>query len=173
MWFKIKRNSKQCDAAQEALRLCSESGQDFVSAGTLIAQLPAAMSAHVNSCADCAAFASELCDVRELFSEVATSNELRCQPSPYFLAKVMAAISERERELEAGAQTWAAVPRLAHRVSALASITLLIAGSWLYQQPRNNPATQTIASGDQSSEGLVEGSASNIQDDFLLNPADR
>jgi hypothetical protein len=173
MWFNIKRTLSECEAVREELELSTESGQNFVSAGTLIAQLPASMSAHLNQCADCNIFANELCDISELFSDAATSLDSRQQPGPYFLTKVMAAISERERELEASSQTWAAVPRLAHRVSALASITLLIAGSWLYQQPRYYQPKQTIASADQISEGLVEGSASNIQDEFLLSTADR
>ena len=75
-------------------------------------------------------------------------------------------------ELENSAQAWAAVPRLAYRFSVLVSLTLLIAGSWLYQRPAH---TVTVAgvSAEQSSEGLVEGGGTTMQDDFLLNTAGR
>jgi hypothetical protein len=83
----------------------------------------------------------------------------------------MAAIMDREAELERSAQTWAAVPRLAYRLSVLAALSLLVAGGWLYQQPRHvSVAGVSMA---QNSEGLVEGSGGATQDDFLLNPADR
>jgi hypothetical protein len=93
------------------------------------------------------------------------------QPGPFFIPRVMAAIADREREIEKSSQTWAAVPRLAYRLSVLASLTLLLAGSWLYRQPRH--ITVAGASTGQSTEGLVEGSGSTNQDDFLLNMADR
>jgi len=48
----------------------------------------------------------------------------------------------------------------------------LIAGSWLYQQPRHSPAMTTI-SAEQNAEGLVEGGTSAAQDDLLLAMADR
>jgi hypothetical protein len=54
----------------------------------------------------------------------------------------------------------------------LVSLTLLIAGSWLYQRPAH---TVTVAgvNAEQSSEGLVEGGGTTMQDDFLLNTAGR
>jgi hypothetical protein len=83
----------------------------------------------------------------------------------------MAAISDREGELERISQTWAAVPRLAYRLSVLASLSLLVAAGWLYQQPRH--ASITSASAGQNTEGLVDGSGNTVQDDFLLNTMDR
>ena len=76
-----------------------------------------------------------------------------------------------EAELEKSAQTWAAVPRLAYRLSVLASLSLLVAGGWLYQQPRH--VTVGGVSMAQNNEGLVEGGSGATQDDFFLNPADR
>src|SRR5260370_32359941 len=140
---------------------------DTVTLQALVAGLPERARQHVSACSDCRSAADEWLQVRGMFQHQDTG----AQPGPYFLARVVAAIADREAELEKGSQTWAAVPRLASRLSILASLTLLVAGSWLYQHPRN--ATVAGVSATQSSEGLVEGSNSTIQDDFLLNPADR
>jgi hypothetical protein len=47
----------------------------------------------------------------------------------------------------------------------------LIAGSWLYQQPRHS-ATLAVNT-QQNAEGLVEGGTNSVQDDLLLTTADR
>jgi uncharacterized protein YfaQ (DUF2300 family) len=93
------------------------------------------------------------------------------QPGPYFLARVMAAISDREGELERISQTWAAVPRLAHRLAVLASLSLLVAASWLYQQQPRHASIASVSA--QNAEGLVDSSGNTVQDDFLLNTAER
>jgi hypothetical protein len=148
-------------------RSTNDAQDGVVALGTLLARLPQNVRKHVNVCTDCRIFADELVEVRGMFQgEIGGP-----QPGPYFLARVMSSIAEREGRLEQSAQTWAAVPRLAYRLSVLASLTLLIAGSWLYQRPSR---TSSVASASaETSEGLVEGSGSAIQDDFLLNAADR
>jgi hypothetical protein len=140
---------------------------EAASLDTFLARLPEHARQHVSACSDCRSSADELLQVREMFRHQDTG----AQPGPYFLARVMATIAHREAELEKSSQTWAAVPRLAYRLSILASLTLLVAGSWLYQQPRH--ATVASVSAAQSNEGLVEGGAITIQDDPLLNSTDR
>ena len=170
MWFSggYKKECAEFHDALEPISSIEESETlDTVTLNTLLARLPDPTRQHVNACSDCRSAADEWLQVRGMFQHLDSG----AQPGPYFLARVMAAIADREAELEKSSQTWAAVPRLASRLSILASLTLLVAGSWLYQQPRH--ATVASASSAQSSEGLVEGSNSTIQDDFLLNPADR
>jgi hypothetical protein len=133
----------------------------------LLARLPEGARKHINHCGDCRSAARELLEVRAMFQREDTG----AQPGPYFLARVMAAIADREFELEKSSQTWAAVPRLAYRLSVLASLTLLVAGSWLYQQPHH--ATVAGVTAAQSNEGLVDGGGGTIQDDFLLSSAER
>jgi len=140
-----------------------------VAVESLLAQLPEHARRHANVCGDCRSAAGELLEVRRMFQH----EDNGAEPGPYFLTRVMAAITDREAELEQSAQTWAAVPRLAYRLSVLASLSLLVAGGWLYQQPRHvGVAGVSMA---QNNEGLVDGSGSGgaTQDDFLLNPADR
>jgi len=139
---------------------------DTIALDALLARLPEGARKHVNHCGDCRSAARELLEVRAMFQR----EDSGAQPGPYFLARVMAAIADRELELEKSSQTWAAVPRLAYRLSVLASLTLLVAGGWLYQQPHH--ATIAGVTTAQSNEGLVDGGGT-IQDDFLLSSAER
>ena len=159
----------ECAKVHDALQGISsaEQSEGVLALGVLLAQLSEEVRAHVNACDDCRLFAAELLEVRGMFQYADTGP----QPGPYFLARVMAAISDREGELQRISQTWAAVPRLAYRLSVLASLSLLVAAGWLYQQPRH--ASIARASAAQSAEGLVDSSGNTVQDDFLLNTADR
>lgn len=170
MWNLKKSNFTECDSVQDVLQYEMDAAGNastvtpIVALGTLLAKLPAPARDHVAACSDCRIFAEELFEVRDMFQAIPAGP----QPGPFFLKRVMASIASREAELERKAQTWAAVPRLASRLSVLASLTLLIAGSWLYERPAQ-PSTVAGISAEQYSEGLVDGSP--IQDDFLLNPA--
>ena len=169
MWLTTSGYGSECAKVHDALEGISsgEQSEGVLDLGVLLAQLSEDARAHVNACDDCRMFAAELLQVRGMFQYADTGP----QPGPYFLARVMAAISDREVELERISQTWAAVPRLAYRLSVLASLSLLVAAGWLYQQPRHDSVTSTSAA--QNTEGLVDGSGNTVQDDFLLNTADR
>jgi hypothetical protein len=167
MWLSTSGYGRECAKVHDALEGISGAEPRGVALDALLAQLSEEARAHVNACDDCRTFAAELLEVRGMF-QAADSGP---QPGPYFLSRVMAAISDREGELERSSQTWAAVPRLAYRLSVLASLSLLVAASWLYQQPRH--ASVTSASAAQNAEGLVDGSGNTVQDDFLLNTVDR
>ena len=167
MWFLTKRASKECEAVCDALESGAgrEESDGVVALGTLLTRLPEPVRRHILRCTDCRTFADELLEVRGTFAR----EESGAQPGPYFLARVMTAIAEREVELERSTQTWAAVPRLAYRLSVLASLVLLIAGSWAYQMPR--ASTNDGMTAQQGTEGLVEFGP--VQDDLLVSVAGR
>src|SRR5260370_4781034 len=137
MWLTTSGYGSECAKVHDAL----EQSEGVLALGVLLAQLPEEVHAHVNTCDDCRMFAAELLEVRGMLQYADTGP----QPGPYFLARVMAAISDREGELERISQTWAAVPRLAYRLSVLASLSLLVAAGWLYQQPRHASVTSASA----------------------------
>jgi hypothetical protein len=164
MWRLTKKIATECESTQDALERGPIRAAD---AGVMtLGALPESARAHLAACSDCQIFANELMEIRTVLQRDLGGP----QPSPFFLARVMASIANREVELEKSKQTWAAVPRLAYRLSVLACLTLLIAGSWLYQPPAHKAAMGVSA--EQSSEGLVEGGTTTIQDDFLLNTAE-
>jgi hypothetical protein len=170
MWLLSRGIKSECAEFHDVLDHVSDVDQVErcgVAVESFLAQLPEHARQHANVCGDCRSAAGELLEIRRMFQHQDNGSE----PGPYFLTRVMAAITDREAELEKSAQTWAAVPRLAYRLSVLASLSLLLAGGWLYQQPRHvSVAGVSMA---QNNEGLVEGSGGATQDDFFLNPADR
>jgi len=153
MWRLTNKMATECQFTQDALER--------------LADLPSRVREHVSACNDCQVFANELMDVRTVLQR----NSGGPQPGPFFLARVMASIAAQESELEKRSQIWAAVPRLASRLTLLASLTLLVAGSWLYQPPTHQ-TTSVGVNAEQSSEGLADGGSTATQDEFLLNSSD-
>lgn len=160
MWRLTNKIAKDCQSTQDALERSSSGTAEVLA-------LSEGARKHLASCGECRIFAEELREVRGILRQDSGGP----QPGPFFLTRVMASIADQEVELEKRSQIWAAVPRLAYRLTVLASLTLLVAGSWLYQPPSHKPPAAGV-SAEQSLEGLVEGSTTNIQDDFLLNTAD-
>lgn len=91
----------------------------------------------------------------------------RAEPSPFFAKRVMAAIEVREAELGRRSRAWAAVPVFASRLSAIAAILLVAAGTWLYTGSRPSVTAQN---------GIFEDSAaaagSSSQDEVFVIPAE-
>lgn len=91
----------------------------------------------------------------------------RAEPSPFFARRVMAAIEAREAELRRRSRAWAAVPAFASRLSAIAAILLVAAGTWLYTGSRPSVTAQG---------GLFEDSAaaasSTSQDEVFVVPSE-
>ena len=171
MWSWPRRNKKSqsyCDQVCDSLErtVNTEDADNVAALGAVLSQLPEGMRKHVYACETCRIFADDLLEVRGMF----TGREaLAAQPGPFFLARVMATIADRESRLERASQIWAAVPRLASRLTDLASLGLLVAASWVYQMPKST-VTAGISS-PQTSEGLVDVGAT--QDDLLVSPAGR
>jgi hypothetical protein len=178
MWMLNNENAKDCEPAREELERIAggHATHEFTSLDSLLDQLPQNERLHASGCAECQLFAKDLLELKTIFAaereDARDSGAKLAQPGPFFMARVMAAIKAREAEEDKSAQTWAAVPRLAHRLTLLASLTLLVAGGWLYERP-TQPNTVAGISAEQNSEGLVEGSSTAMQDDFVLNTADR
>jgi len=103
-------------------------------------------------------------EVRELLRDAVSA---RKEPSPFFAKRVVAAIEAREAELTRRARAWAAVPAFASRLSAIAALLLVMAGTWLFTG--NN--RQSVLS-----NGIFEDSAaqaaSSSQDDVFTIPAE-
>lgn len=104
-------------------------------------------------------------EVRQLLREV---NARRAEPGPFFAKRVIAAIEARELELTGRVRAWAAVPAFASRLSAVAVMLLLLAGTWLY--------TGTAQRSSAAASGLFEDSAaaaaSSSQDDVFTMVAE-
>ena len=91
----------------------------------------------------------------------------RAEPSPFFAKRVMAAIEAREAELIRRSRAWAAVPAFASRLSVVAALLIVMAGTWLYTGSRTKSTAQN---------GIFEDSAAaasvTTQDDAFVVPAE-
>jgi hypothetical protein len=165
MWGLTRKQNTECEQVCDALEVSAPNSRGkVVGAGTLLAELPQSMREHIVSCEACRMFAEEIVEARELLG----ARPEKAEPGPFFLARVMATIVAREAEMERSAQTWAAVPRLASRLTVLASLGLLIAATWVYQMPSDAGGANWNA---QQWAGLVDTSV--VQDDLLVSPASK
>ena len=91
----------------------------------------------------------------------------RAEPSAFFAKRVMAAIDATEVDLTRRSRAWAAVPAFASRLSAIAAILLVAAGTWLF----SGSYRSSVRAG-----GIFEDSAaaasSSTQDDVFTIPVE-
>src|SRR5258706_3046325 len=119
--------------------------RDLLEDATVARVLSAEQQDHLANCPECQAVADDMLMSRAIFSEVSVSAAL---PGPWFAPRVMAAIAAGESELRQSLEAWAAVPRLAARLTWISAFALLLAGGGLYQKAKvaqtlgypNNPA---------------------------------
>jgi hypothetical protein len=103
-------------------------------------------------------------EVRELLSALESR---RVEPSPFFAKRVIAAVDAREADLTRRARAWAAVPAFASRLSAIAAILLVAAGTWLFT---GRYQSSVLAGG--IFEDSAAAAASTSQDDVFTVPAE-
>ena len=116
---------------------------------------------HLGHCVDCQLEADEFYSSRAMLKALPSQ---RYEPSAWFPNRVMSAIAARERELKRSLETWTIVPRLASRLTWVSALALLLAGTWLYEQPRSTPPRQTETAG----ENLFETAPTSATPDDLL-----
>jgi hypothetical protein len=125
--------------------------------------LPPALAAHSVSCQECQRALDDLFESRALLSA------LRPQPEearPWFAARVMAAINEKESKLTRSLETWTVVPRLASKLAWGAVLALVLTTTWLAGQPKSvrTPAVRT----DLAGEPVVENHPVPLTNDDVL-----
>jgi hypothetical protein len=153
MWnlLKGRKSDKGCAIVRDALENTLDTSA-----------LSAAEREHLAGCSDCQATADDIAVTRSVLGEVSVR---ATEPGPWFAPRVMAAIGVRESELRQSLEAWAAVPRLAARLTWLSALALLLASSWLYQLPKSTPS-----SGNGSAvESLFDSpQASGAPDDVII-----
>jgi len=151
MWNLLNRTEKQtgCSTLRDLLEDASQ-----------ISALPPAQREHLAACPECQAAADEVFATRAILRDLPSRAELS---APWFAPRVMAAIAAKESELRQSLDAWAAVPRLAARLTWVSALALLVASTWLYQLPKSTPKP-----GNNSSvESLFDSTQSGTPDDVL------
>ena len=151
MW-NLGRNRDECREVRDSLER-----------STGPAGLAGAVRNHLAGCADCRAVADELFESRALLRK---APQPWVEPSPWFTARVMAAIAARESGLQRSFEAWTVVPKFAARLTWISALALLLAGTWLYESPKPAPK-----SGNESGvETLFDVSPTSAsQDDVLVS----
>ena len=157
MWdlLKITKKLDECGRLRDALEGAAET-----------AALSRAHQEHLAACPQCQVAADDIAMSRALLREVPARTAL---PGPWFAPRVMAAIAARESELVQSLEAWAAVPRLAARLTWLSALALLLASTFLYQLPKFTPrsSNETVA------ESLFDSPQSSISQDDAVLPLEK
>jgi hypothetical protein len=157
MWdlLRIRKKLDECGRLRDALEGSAET-----------AALSRAQQEHLAACPQCQAVADDIVMSHALLRDVPARAAL---PGPWFAPRVMAAIAARESELVQSLEAWAAVPRLAARLTWLSALALLLASTWLYQLPKFTPrsSNETVA------ESLFDSPQSSVSQDDAVMPLER
>jgi hypothetical protein len=163
MWNLLKRHNEECRRLRNALESAADRG-DAMCVESLTEQLQAEERNHVDTCADCREAAEELVATKEMFRGAAGFAK---EERPWFVARVMAAIASRERELAERVSTWTEFPRFASRLTWVAAIVLLASTTWFYETVVRAPSYPS--SGSQ--ESIFEAPQQTFPDDILVSMA--
>jgi hypothetical protein len=153
MWnvLSTTKRSRECRSLRDTLE--SAAG---------ISELSPAQQKHLAACPECQEVADDILMTRAILGDMPRHAETA---APWFAPRVMAAIAAKESELRQSLDAWAAVPRLAARLTWVSALALLLVSTWLYESPRH---TQTAANGNQGSvESLFDAQQSGAPDDVL------
>jgi hypothetical protein len=121
----LNQNQVNCQRFLDALEDLPLSGNSRKSAEEWRAELPEADEEHAGSCEACRMALEEFAETRNALVGITVQ-----EAGPWFTARVMAAITAREREEEARDGVWISVRRLAPRLVALSALLLVLGGSW-------------------------------------------
>lgn len=121
----LNRDEVNCRRFLDALEELPASGNTRKSAEEWRAELREAEGEHAGRCEACRTALEEFAETRNALSGVTVP-----VAGPWFAARVMAAITAREREEEARDGVWISVRKLAPRLVALSALLLVLGGSW-------------------------------------------
>ena len=151
MWNLRRKHTSDCHTLQGALE--SSPG---------VSALSLALREHLAACPGCRLAADESGKARALLGALPSR---RYEPSPWFVGRVMSAISAREAELRRSMETWTLIPRLAVKLTWVSALALLLAGTWIYERPKS-----TFHQGDSTAgESLFESPSPAVPDDLLAS----
>jgi len=152
MWnlLRVRKNHGECSRLRDALENVAD-----------VTALSSVQQKHLAACPACQAASADISMTRIVLRDVRAA-----LPEPWFAPRVMAAIARRESELRESLEAWAAVPRLAARLTWISGLALLVASTWLYQLPKFTP----ISGNESAVESLFDSSQSSASQDDVVPP---
>jgi hypothetical protein len=180
MWNRFKKQKALCVEYREALEdLRTEAGE-----AEGVAELKRALTAeameHAQTCESCLEAGEIFWESRSLLTgngvETDPGLEASAELRPWFAARVMAKIAEREAEVRSASAEWSgAVTRLASRLVWVSALALVVAGTLVYDpQPQRESRAMVSQTPGETPQYLFDSAAqaSNV-DDALASPVER
>jgi hypothetical protein len=181
MWDKFRKENRLCEQYRETLEDLRPDVGQLSASEELSNSLPAEVLEHARECDACEEAAETFWASRELLAwplELARQhrdvamNETR----PWFAARVMAKIAERETEGRRALTEWSgAVAKLASRLAWVSALVLLVGTTWFYGPNRGQLNTQSVQSKAEATPQYLFDSAAGqgTVDDALVSPPER
>lgn len=165
MWNLLRKDKEGCRRLRGALEEVAAGPGEATSVEALRDSLTAEERAHAEACGDCREAVQELVATKELFRNVASYAQ---EERPWFAARVLAAISARERELASQLTTWSEFSRFAPRFAWVTAVLLLAGTTWFYERVVRAPAQEF---NHTPPESIFEAPQPASQDDVLVSMA--
>jgi hypothetical protein len=180
MWDKFKEENRLCEQYREALEDLRP-GVDQVSAHVELSNsLPAEVLEHARECEACVDADEAFWASRELLAEplelAREWNSAASDAKPWFAARVMAKIVEREAEGRRALTEWSgAVAKLASRLAWVSALLLFVGTTWFYGPHGGQLGTPSVESKAQVTQQYLFDSAAGqgTVDDALVSPPER
>jgi hypothetical protein len=181
MWDKFRKEDSLCEQYREALEDLPPTIEQAAASASLSNSLPAEVLEHARACETCEEVADTFWASRNLLigAFVAASEQRDADIDdrrPWFAARVMAKIAERETEGRRALTEWSgAVAKLASRLVWVSALVLLVGTTWFYGPNGgrlNTPSVQSKA--ENTSQYLFDSAAGqSTVDDALVSPPER
>jgi len=132
----------------------------------LLAEVLEEARRHASECANCAEAVRVLAETREALAGMKAG---QTEPGPWFVTRVMRAITAKEEEIEESRNSvWLGVRRLAPRMAAFAAVLLVLGGTWAMELRRTD--RQTKQPEKNAVESLFETTPSApVNDDIVAS----
>jgi hypothetical protein len=182
MWDKFRKENRLCEQYCEALEDLRPDVDQLSASAELRNSLPAELMEHAQGCDACEQAAETFWASRDLLAgPLELAREHRGAPvnetRPWFAARVMAKIAERETEGRRALTEWSgAVAKLASRLAWVSALVLLVGTTWFYGPHGGQLNTQSVESKAEATPQYLFDSAvgqATTVDDALVSPPER
>jgi hypothetical protein len=181
MWNKFRRENPICEQYREALEDLPPEIDRLTASAELNNSLPTQVLEHARECDTCKEAVATFWASRDLFAgPLAPAHErpnaAMNESNPWFSARVMAKIAERESEGRRALTEWSgAVAKLASRLAWVSALVLLLGTTWFYGPNEGRSNTQSVQSRAESTPQYLFDSAAGQAsvDDALVSPPER
>jgi hypothetical protein len=182
MWDKFRKENRLCEQYREALEDLPPDVDQSMASSSLSNGLPAEVLEHARECDACEVAAETFWASRDLLAgplELTPewTSAAMSDAKPWFAARVMAKIAEREMEGRRALTEWSgAVAKLASRLAWVSALVLLVGTTWFYGPHGGQLNTQSMESKAEATPQYLFDSAvgqATTVDDALVSPPER